>query len=115
LLSDFNPYHRYSGICPDTFALRCAKVVAMTRRTPVAALATVAAAVLVSGCEDSAAGFGEGIGRAIGLLLLLGLVLPAVVVGTIVLAITTVRRRRGPAARVPPPPPPPPGSAGWPG
>ncbi len=55
----------------------------------------VASALLLAGCEDSASGFGAGLGKAIGLLLLLGLVLPATVVGLIVWAVSA-KRRRGP-------------------
>lgn len=52
----------------------------------------VAVLVAVPGCEDRAAGFAGGLGRAIALLLLLGLVLPATVVGLV--AYVVVRRRR---------------------
>jgi hypothetical protein len=87
-------------------------------------LGVVVAALAVAGCEDSAEGFGGGVGKAIGLLLLLGLVLPATVAGIAVLTVTTLRRRRGvtatwspqappappgaqPEPPAPPPPPPP--------
>src|SRR3546814_7151901 len=67
----------------------------------------------VGGCEDNAAGFGAGFGRAIGLLLLLGLVLPGTVVGLVVLFAGARRRRRDQRA-APPPPPSGPGEGGWP-
>lgn len=68
----------------------------------------VAGALALAGCEDSAEGFGGGVGKAIGLLLLLGLVLPATIVGLVVLTVTTLRRRGGAPHGGPPPPPPPP-------
>jgi hypothetical protein len=53
-----------------------------------------ACAVLLAGCEDSAAGFGAGIGKAIVLLFLVAFGLPAVVGGLIALVVVTVRKRR---------------------
>jgi hypothetical protein len=65
--------------------------VTVTRRRRVACTALLLG---LAGCEDSASGFGAGFGRAIGLLLLLGLVLPATIIGLVVWLVTASRRRR---------------------
>ena len=70
------------------------------RRGAGSALALVlACGVLLAGCEDSAAGFSAGIGKAIFLLLFVGLVLPTLVVGAVVGLVLWARQRRDRSGR----------------
>lgn len=54
----------------------------------------LACSALLAGCEDSAAGFGAGIGKAIMLLFLIGFGVPAVLSGLIVGVVWLVKRAK---------------------
>jgi hypothetical protein len=66
----------------------------MARRRGAGPALLVAAALLLAGCEDSAAGFTAGIGEAIFLLLFVAVVLPTIVAGLVVLVVVWARRNR---------------------